>query len=41
MVAVPLLVLLLLFGVLVVIGIPLHEIPERIAGRGPLRSRPR
>ena len=29
-VAVPLLILLLLFGVLVVIGIPLHQIPERM-----------
>ena len=29
-VAVPLLILLLLFGVLVVVGIPLHQIPERI-----------
>ena len=29
-VAVPLLVLLLLFGVLVVLGLPLHQIPERI-----------
>ncbi|MBA3528200.1 MAG: DNA translocase FtsK, partial [Propionibacteriaceae bacterium] len=29
-VAVPLLVLLLLFGVLVVVGIPLHEIPGRV-----------
>jgi len=29
-VAVPLLVLLLLFGVLVVLGLPLHQIPERV-----------
>ena len=29
-VAVPLLALLLVFGVLVVVGIPLHEIPERV-----------
>ena len=36
-VAVPLLVLLLGFGVLVVIGIPLHQIPERV--RRPDRSR--
>ncbi|WP_375431948.1 DNA translocase FtsK 4TM domain-containing protein [uncultured Friedmanniella sp.] len=35
-VAVPLLVLLTLFGVLVVVGIPLHEIPERA---GALRAR--
>ena len=32
-VAVPLLILLLLFGVLVVIGIPLHQMPDRIRGR--------
>jgi S-DNA-T family DNA segregation ATPase FtsK/SpoIIIE len=29
-VAVPLLILLLLFGVLVVVGVPLHQIPERV-----------
>jgi S-DNA-T family DNA segregation ATPase FtsK/SpoIIIE len=29
-VAVPLLILLLLFGVLVVVGIPLHQIPDRV-----------
>ena len=29
-VAVPLLILLLIFGILVVVGIPLHQIPERI-----------
>ena len=39
-VAVPLLVLLLLFGVLVVLGLPLHQIPERIrAARDRLASR--
>ncbi len=40
-VAVPLLILLLLFGVLVVIGIPLHQIPERMrAARSRLPRRP-
>ena len=40
-VAVPLLILLLLFGILVVVGIPLHQIPERIrAARARLRRRP-
>jgi DNA segregation ATPase FtsK/SpoIIIE, S-DNA-T family len=40
-VAVPLLVLLLLFGVLVVVGIPLHQIPERLrAARTQLRRPP-
>ena len=29
-VAVPLLILLMLFGILVVVGIPLHQIPERV-----------
>jgi len=29
-VAVPLLILMLLFGVLVVVGIPLHQIPDRV-----------
>ena len=39
-VAVPLLVLLLLFGVLVVLGLPLHQIPDRIrAARDRLASR--
>ena len=39
-VAVPLLVLLLLFGVLVVLGLPLHQIPERIrAARDRLAAR--
>ncbi len=39
-VAVPLLVLLLLFGVLVVLGLPLHQIPERIrAARARLAQR--
>ena len=37
-VAVPLLVLLSLFGVLVVVGIPLHQIPERV--RAPRRAVP-
>ena len=41
-VAVPLLVLLLLFGVLVVLGMPLHQIPERIrAARARLARRAR
>ncbi len=39
-VAVPLLVLLLLFGVLVVLGLPLHQIPQRIrAARNRLAGR--
>ncbi len=39
-VAVPLLVLLLLFGVLVVLGLPLHQIPERVrAARARLAQR--
>jgi S-DNA-T family DNA segregation ATPase FtsK/SpoIIIE len=39
-VAVPLLVLLLLFGVLVVLGLPLHQVPERIrAARAKLALR--
>ena len=40
-VAVPLLILLLLFGVLVVVGIPLHQIPERVrSARARLQHRP-
>src|SRR5215211_1316246 len=40
-VAVPLLILLLLFGVLVVVGVPLHQIPARVrAARARLRRRP-
>jgi len=40
-VAVPLLILLLLFGVLVVIGIPLHQIPDRArSARARLQRRP-
>jgi S-DNA-T family DNA segregation ATPase FtsK/SpoIIIE len=39
-VAVPLLVLLTLFGVLVVVGIPLHEIPERVHTARAALSRP-
>jgi S-DNA-T family DNA segregation ATPase FtsK/SpoIIIE len=40
-VAVPLLILLLLFGVLVVVGIPLHQIPDRIrSARTRLQHRP-
>ena len=40
-VAVPLLILLLLFGVLVVIGVPLHQIPDRVrAARARLRRPP-
>jgi S-DNA-T family DNA segregation ATPase FtsK/SpoIIIE len=40
-VAVPLLILLLLFGVLVVVGVPLHQIPDRVrAARGRLRRPP-
>jgi DNA segregation ATPase FtsK/SpoIIIE, S-DNA-T family len=39
-VAVPLLVLLMLFGVLVVLGLPLHQVPERIrAARAKLALR--
>ena len=41
-VAVPLLVLLLLFGVLVVLGLPLHQIPDRVrAARARLARRGR
>ena len=40
-VAVPLLILLLLFGVLVVVGIPLHQIPDRVrSARARLHRRP-
>ena len=40
-VAVPLLILLLIFGILVVVGIPLHQIPERIrAAREKVIRRP-
>ena len=40
-VAVPLLILLLLFGVLVVVGIPLHQIPDRVrSARARLQRRP-
>ena len=40
-VAVPLLILLLLFGVLVVVGVPLHQIPAHVrAARARLRRRP-
>jgi DNA segregation ATPase FtsK/SpoIIIE, S-DNA-T family len=40
-VAVPLLILLLLFGVLVVVGIPLHQIPARMrAARARMQRRP-
>jgi DNA segregation ATPase FtsK/SpoIIIE, S-DNA-T family len=40
-VAVPLLILLLLFGVIVVVGVPLHEIPERVRLiRAQLRRQP-
>ena len=40
-VAVPLLILLLLFGVLVVVGVPLHQIPDRVrAARARLRPPP-
>ena len=38
-VAVPLLILLLLFGVIVVVGVPLHQIPERVRSLR-LRRRP-
>jgi DNA segregation ATPase FtsK/SpoIIIE, S-DNA-T family len=40
-VAVPLLILLLLFGVIVVVGVPLHQIPDRVrSARSRLRHRP-
>jgi len=40
-VAVPLLILLLLFGVIVVVGVPLHQIPDRVrSARARLRHRP-
>ena len=40
-VAVPLLILLLLFGVIVVVGVPLHQIPERVRSlRARLRRQP-
>jgi DNA segregation ATPase FtsK/SpoIIIE, S-DNA-T family len=40
-VAVPLLILLLLFGVIVVVGIPLHQIPDRVRSvRARTRHRP-
>ncbi len=40
-VAVPLLILLLLFGVIVIAGVPLHQIPERLRSvRARLRRRP-
>ena len=40
-VAVPLLILLLLFGVLVVVGVPIHQIPARArSARARLRRRP-
>ena len=40
-VAVPLLILLLLFGVIVVVGVPLHQIPDRVRSvRARLRRRP-
>jgi S-DNA-T family DNA segregation ATPase FtsK/SpoIIIE len=40
-VAVPLLILLLLFGVLVVVGIPLHQIPDRVrSARERMRRQP-
>jgi DNA segregation ATPase FtsK/SpoIIIE, S-DNA-T family len=40
-VAVPLLILLLLFGVLVVVGVPLHQIPDRVrTARARLQHRP-
>jgi DNA segregation ATPase FtsK/SpoIIIE, S-DNA-T family len=39
-VAVPLLILLLIFGVIVVVGVPLHQIPDRLrAARARLRQR--
>jgi S-DNA-T family DNA segregation ATPase FtsK/SpoIIIE len=40
-VAVPLLILLLLFGVIVVVGVPLHQIPARVrSARARLRHQP-
>jgi S-DNA-T family DNA segregation ATPase FtsK/SpoIIIE len=40
-VAVPLLILLLLFGVIVIAGVPLHQIPDRLRSvRARLRNRP-
>lgn len=40
-VAVPLLILLLIFGVIVVVGVPLHQIPDRVRSvRARLRHRP-
>jgi DNA segregation ATPase FtsK/SpoIIIE, S-DNA-T family len=40
-VAVPLLILLLLFGVIVVVGVPLHQIPDRVrSARARLRRQP-
>ena len=40
-VAVPLLILLLLFGVIVIAGVPLHQIPDRVRSvRARLRHRP-
>ncbi len=39
-VAVPLLVLLMIFGILVVVGIPLHQIPERVRSARDLVRRP-
>jgi S-DNA-T family DNA segregation ATPase FtsK/SpoIIIE len=40
-VAVPLLILLLLFGVIVIVGVPLHQIPARLRdARTRLRNRP-
>ena len=40
-VAVPLLILLLLFGVIVIAGVPLHQIPDRLRSvRARLRGRP-
>jgi DNA segregation ATPase FtsK/SpoIIIE, S-DNA-T family len=40
-IAVPLLILLLLFGVIVIAGVPLHQIPDRLRSlRGRLRGRP-
>ena len=40
-VAVPLLILLLLFGVVVVVGIPLHQVPDRVrSARARLQRRP-
>jgi S-DNA-T family DNA segregation ATPase FtsK/SpoIIIE len=39
-VAVPLLILLLLFGVLVVVGVPLHQIPDRVRAARARLGRP-